>query len=279
LIKSFVKKVLPYKQVKSLRNGKIQFLQAATCYFTLLKSGSSFREKEIAPNIKLLLDISKKTQFLEYYFDYEGYIKKLAAEILKPGDIAIDVGGHVGYWSLLFSHFVGPTGSVHSFEPQPENNYRLRMHVHLNNIKHCTVNTLGVSNREGETSLSINLTNDGGHHIPTTQEDTGFGSIKLTTLDKYIIENNLKGIRLIKIDVEGHEPQALEGMHQVLSRPEFRPEYLILEISVNESERRKELVEKMAGYGFDALEMAPTGRRPFDLTRPIHQEILFHARP
>jgi predicted methyltransferase len=64
---------------------------------------------------------------------YEPAITRLFQETLQPGMVVIDIGAHVGYYTLLAAKLVGPTGKIYAFEPEPGNNEALNKNIELKN--------------------------------------------------------------------------------------------------------------------------------------------------
>ena len=66
---------------------------------------------------------------------YEEFKTEALLKCIKPGDVIYDVGGHVGYYSILSSVLAGPTGKVFVFEPRPMNVAFLKRHVKFNGVE------------------------------------------------------------------------------------------------------------------------------------------------
>src|SRR4029450_8092682 len=58
---------------------------------------------------------------------------------LAPGDVCLDIGAHIGYYTLLAARLVGPEGHVHAFEPAPASFRRLRANRQLNRLHNGTL--------------------------------------------------------------------------------------------------------------------------------------------
>jgi len=129
-------------------------------------------------------------------------------ENLKPGQVFVDVGAHVGYYSVLASDLVGENGLVFAFEPNAENNKLLVENLKDNN--NVNVLQLDLSNTEGDVPLFI--ANDaGGHSLVNKSSNQEIVHVARG-------DDVLGGIPdMIKIDVENAERQVLEGMANILS--------------------------------------------------------------
>jgi len=169
----------------------------------------------------LLLDAHDYFQGCMYFGIYQPEIALLLSDFLTEGDIFFDVGANIGYFTCIASALVGPTGEVHSFEPDPRSFDLLQQTVNANQDReHVFPNQVAVSDRLG--SLQFNMVDQIGwsNVLPNTQHAIQ-NTIKVPaiSLDDYVREKNIDParIKLIKIDVEGWEPYALQGMKNILS--------------------------------------------------------------
>jgi len=130
-----------------------------------------------------------------------------------------DVGAHIGFFTLLLSRFVGESGKVFAFEPDPANSKRLRENISLNTTANVRIVPQAVSGDEGTVHFQANR--ETMSHIVTVThgvETQGAGIIEVsaTTLDAFVEGNHNPPPQLIKIDVEGHEDAVLSGSLGVL---------------------------------------------------------------
>lgn len=141
---------------------------------------------------------------------------------LKPGMVAVDCGSHIGEYTLLFAALVGPTGSVHAFEPDARMAAYLRENVRLNGLSNVTVTTTALSDYDGEgrfilhedataSSLEDLASNDG----------IGVTTVKVMRLDSYAEAAGLERVDAVKINVEGAAETLIAGGRRFFSR--FRP--------------------------------------------------------
>jgi FkbM family methyltransferase len=165
---------------------------------------------------RMCIDWSRYRSFI--YGTWEPKVTEVVAEILRKGMTVIDVGAHVGYYSLYFAKCVGPTGRVFSFEPVPENLALLRKNVLLNQISwihaypeavySCTrdisFSAPGDSANSGEGSLAHE---HGGRQI----------LVHAVSLDSFCCSGDIRP-HLIKLDVEGAELEVLLGARSTIER-------------------------------------------------------------
>lgn len=134
---------------------------------------------------------------------------------LHEGDTFIDVGANVGYYTLIASRLVGPTGRVVAFEPDPTNCGLLRRSVEANGLKNVIVEQKALSNQPGTLKLYLEEDNKGGHKVFAFGGQRPFVEVEAVRLDDYL-KNDRRRIGLIKIDTEGAEGAILQGMHETL---------------------------------------------------------------
>jgi FkbM family methyltransferase len=126
-------------------------------------------------------------------------------QVLKTGDIVVDVGANIGLISLAAASLVGDTGRVVCIEPNPRTFRYLRKNVELNRFSHCTTFNCAVGEQSGTTLISNGRFDD----INRIVAEDGV-SVPLVTLDEILSEISGR-IRLLKIDVEGYELYVLKG--------------------------------------------------------------------
>lgn len=186
-------------------------------------------------------------------------------QLLRPGDTVIEVGGHIGYLSSWFAHLVGPDGKLLVFEPSDDNFAYLA--PNLAPMSWAEIDRHGISDFEGTAKFYIEkLTGQNNSLLKdydifdknaakagVTAERTEV-SIEVTTLDAVCRERGLAPA-FVKIDIEGAEYAALQGMAEVLRTQ--RP-IVFIEITKNIPECLKLFAD--AGYlAFDDALKPTTG--------------------
>ncbi len=182
---------------------------------------------------KMRLDLRK---YLDRSIYETGYFEKLTnlsvKKLLNEGDIVLDVGANIGYYSLLFSKLVGDSGKVICFEPTKCYLNELRYNLKLNRISNCIVEDFGLSSKLREIDISIGDSSATLHWTEEYMMPKATEKIKLKTLDSYILSNSRLGefphIDFIKVDIDGHEPDFLKGALKTIEK--YKP-IILLEIS------------------------------------------------
>jgi FkbM family methyltransferase len=145
---------------------------------------------------------------------YESHIFQYIQNNLNvAGTTIIDIGGNLGFHTLEFADMVGPDGEVFSFEPQKLIYYQLCGNVILNGFKNVTTynvalsdenTTLKMENLQYTSEKTINI---GNAHL-NAWTHSGYNLVEVKKLDDYTFH---KPVSIIKIDVQGHEPNVLDG--------------------------------------------------------------------
>ena len=155
---------------------------------------------------------------------WEPHIMAILERHLKPGDTYVDIGANVGVMAFTAAAAVGPAGRVLAFEPHPDNVRNFLAGVAVNGFDNVTLHGFALSDSQSVFSL-IGTSN--GYLMPGGQ--TVFQTVALPG-DPILAD--LPRLDFLKIDIEGHEPQALKGLDRTLRkhRPmvlgEFNPRCL-----------------------------------------------------
>lgn len=134
---------------------------------------------------------------------------------VREGDVVLDIGANVGYYTLIAARLVGIKGRIYAFEPDPVSFKILDQNVKLNGFKNVVLEPKAVSNEKGSIKLYLAESNKGDHRIYQTKENRPFVEIEAVTLDDYF--KNYKGrIDFVKIDTQGAEVVILRGMEKLI---------------------------------------------------------------
>ena len=160
---------------------------------------------------------------------------------------AIDAGANIGNHSLYFSQFFR---RVHAFEPNPRTFKVLSINAEL--ADNITCYDCALSDKSSEGFLEIDATHTGGAHIGSSGS-----SIALQTLDNILDPS--ERIFLYKIDVEGHEYEALTGSEQTIRRN--KPLILFEQLPIEIENGTSRTIELLKSYGYSNF--AVMGRYPY----------------
>ena len=160
----------------------------------------------------------------QIYFSgqYEHRTADLFKMLLRSGDVVIDGGANIGYYSLLSATLVGASGSVHSFEPIPDTFAALTANVALNDFANIHLNQLALSDHAGELQFEVPVDEQTHQQLGWAASQILMGRgpvlrVPAMTLDEYAASRGVARIRLVKLDLEGGEFEAIKGMQNLLS--------------------------------------------------------------
>ncbi len=140
---------------------------------------------------------------------------KVIRDLLKPGDVFIDVGANIGWFTLIASRAVGDDGRVIAFEPAPGSHAIMQDNIRRNACQNVTLEQKALSDTRGTLQLHLHKTNGGAHSTALSEERAESIDVDALPLDEYWKETGGE-IALVKIDTEGAEGFILEGMRSIL---------------------------------------------------------------
>jgi FkbM family methyltransferase len=158
--------------------------------------------------------------------EYETSELNFLESTLKKGDTFIDVGANIGVHTLVASKKVGETGKVISFEPFPKNNKLIQKNIELNNTTNVQLERFAICDNSKSIPLFYNEAEvNQGMASSYATEFSLTETVEAISLDEYLKLNPIEHVDLIKIDIEGGEYPALQGMTQALQK--LKPTLLI----------------------------------------------------
>ena len=222
-------------------------------------------------NLTFSLDPQQLTQakilhLLQTGQSYEPETTELAISLLEPGDTFIDIGAHVGWFSLLASRVVGESGRVFSFEPEANNFSRLIENIRINDCKNVQPIFMAVSGKDSFLDFYINMDNDGGHCFwncgldefnEKSRQNPVVTKTMTVSIDTFLGNWFSRPIKLMKIDTEGAELNVIHGACASLSMHKI--EHVIAEMHTNGLEvlggSEAEFRGTMKRYGYQSKDI------------------------
>lgn len=221
---------------------------------------------EIAANVngfKMFLNSSDRGEVKDILL--RGVYDKLETDIvrqsLRSGEIALDIGAHIGYFTLILARAVGDSGKVFAFEPEPKNFSMLKKNIETNKFKNVTLENIALSSSSGRHNLFLDKDNLGNmsfspDNIPKSSL-LGKVEVESQTLDFYV--KNIEGrIGFIKIDVQGAEGLVFSGGWETISKdkPAILMEFWPYGLKNNGTEALKLMLDlENLGYKFKVLDV------------------------
>jgi FkbM family methyltransferase len=137
--------------------------------------------------------------------------------VLRPGDVFVDIGANIGYFTLLAAARVGPGGRVIAVESTPSIFSALVRNVELNSFRNIRCVNAAASAAPGRVTayrcLDANL---GGSNITGDGIVQAEGEVDALPVDQILSDDERCRVRLMKIDVEGVEEDVCRGMARTI---------------------------------------------------------------
>jgi FkbM family methyltransferase len=136
------------------------------------------------------------------------------ADRIRAESTFIDVGAHVGYYTLLAARLVGSNGLVVAFEPEPKNFELLIANVGLNRLENVVCFSFAVSDLTAPAKLYLAGDNTGDHRLA---DDGNRPSIEVRTIKLDELDGLVPPVGFVKLDTQGGEEAAIRGMETLLA--------------------------------------------------------------
>jgi len=178
---------------------------------------------------------------LAYLLERTGDVGEFSAfsTLVRPGDIAFDIGANVGIYSVLLSRLCSSSGRVWAFEPVPDTFWRLRETLALNQCNNVNAVQTAVCEKSGTVQMNLfearfsewNTLGRPSMQTPERNCVTPKNSIDVpsVTLDEFCAVQGIERVNFLKVDVEGFELAVFQGAERLLS--ENRVDFICFEIS------------------------------------------------
>lgn len=147
---------------------------------------------------------------LKLYGEYSDYEVAVFERVLRPGDVAIDVGANIGVFTVPMAKMVGPEGKVYAFEPGRANFDLLGTNVAQNDLENVVLCNTAASDECGTISIKYD---EPTVHYPKVNR-AGDDTVERVTIDSLALPH----LKFVKIDVDGHELEVLHGMRDTITR-------------------------------------------------------------
>ena len=160
---------------------------------------------------------------------FTGYDDSIGKQINLSEGVFIDIGAHIGKYTIKVGRMLKNSGRVVSIELMPDNFEVLKRNIGLNHLINVTPINVGCFSRNEELPVSIvDLSSSTGTNSITNKVGSKSINLPVKRLDDLIEEQKLERVDLIKIDVEGAEVEVLKGAMKTIKK--FHPK-IIFEIN------------------------------------------------
>jgi FkbM family methyltransferase len=230
--------------------------------------------------LRVELDLSERQSRYIFFQAYERAEVSFLRSWLRPGDVALDVGAHVGFLSAVMAATVRPNGKVYALEPNPGSFRRLQR---LEESSRGAIRAFSVAASDRRGPIRFFADSRTPMYSTTVPRMAGAEARAIEVpgarLDQFIRENQLGRVALVKIDVEGAELSVLEGMRGVLDEGE-RPTILCEVTPGLWKPQRDDPADLRACYGYATFCLGRGGRLlDVGVGDPKTPNVVFVGRP
>lgn len=256
----FEKFLLAYSRQIPLSKGKYRLVERF--------GRGNARKRDFIRQAKLLYggytmecDLRKMLQRQFYFFGtyfLEERVLACWSDQAKNAEVVLDIGANAGIYSLAAAAS-NPAAVIHAFEPTPEISMHLEGTLVRNQLTdRVFLHRCAVARQEGTGHL--NFFSDGGgdnegmNYVTDEAQSTRSIAVPTICLDEFCAQQGLSKIDLVKIDVQGNEPEVLAGAEQLIRTKALRT--IFVELNWNHDEPEKSAASKTvstlseAGYHF-----------------------------
>jgi FkbM family methyltransferase len=218
--------------------------------------------KKLANNFYMRVNPTEHIQQqLFWYGYYEKELGDLIRKTLKAGDVFIDIGANIGYFSLLAAKHQ-PTAKIFSFEPVSSLFKQFEENISINGFKNIIAVNAAVGERNDEREIYIS--GDDNKGMSSFEKPENYSgkteTVKVVEFDDWVNKSGFYKIDLIKIDVEGSELFALKGMSETFKN--FKP-LIIIEINPQTFRHFNftgtDILNYLNGFGFSSFLISKAG--------------------
>ncbi|HEX8707274.1 MAG TPA: FkbM family methyltransferase [Pyrinomonadaceae bacterium] len=197
---------------------------------------------------------------------YEPHVTAFLKPRLREGMTFIDVGANIGYFTLLAAAQVGPSGRTIAIECNPKNCELLYMSLHRNGFDQVLVYPFAVSDAQKLMGFSWGFSNGFVDELAGDDEEAVI--VPAVTLDSLL--RHEPRVDIIKMDIEGSEAKAWQGMRQVIQkhRPMVLMEFFPALLEKISGVKAGEFLDEIFASGYTAAVIQPAPHEPLEAASP-----------
>jgi FkbM family methyltransferase len=188
--------------------------------------------------------------------------------LLGPGEVFLDLGANIGYYTILASFACGPQGAVYAFEPDPANFDLLERNVALNGLRNTVTVNAAVGATTGSVTLFHSEDNRGDHRTYDTGDRTSSVLVRKVALDDWFAGRSSR-VDFVKMDTQGSEVEIIDGMRGLIeaNRRHLR---MVVEFwpfgLAGSGKSAAALVERLRRFGFSVQKVDESAPHPVPTT-------------
>lgn len=184
---------------------------------------------------------------------------KIVRQEVKEGMTTLDIGANIGYVTLIMAELTGSSGRVYAIEPEPRNFSILTKNIEANGYASFVFpHQAGISNVSGASKLHMSYASN-LHSMSATKHTKASIDITVLTLGDFMKDKGHPDF--IKMDIEGHEVEALEGMYNTL-RNAGSPVKILMEVHpmyYSETHSLENQLRRLMDIGFNTKYVVSAG--------------------
>jgi FkbM family methyltransferase len=189
----------------------------------------------------------------------------------REGDTVIDVGAHVGTFTVRAAELVGDKGLVIAIEPEPKNLHFLSHNIERHNLRNVKVISKAVLDKVGKTRLYLS---ESSRCHSLLYSSNNYVEVETDCLDNIIVQLGLERVDFVKIDIEGAELEALKGATRILTFPGIKLSIAAYHSLPDGQPQLSSIVSYLASRGFQIQIYKREGSPYVYATKPDHLAIL-----
>ena len=147
--------------------------------------------------------------------------------VILPGMKMLDIGANIGYYVIMESRLIGPSGKIIAYEPSADNCALLKKNLELNNLSgKVELNEAAVSDKSGTARFYVSEKSNLHTLNPAAAAKHKDSHVEVKTTDIYEIIGRNKDIGFIRMDIEGHEVEVLKRLGRAAADFKVYPKVL-----------------------------------------------------
>jgi FkbM family methyltransferase len=244
----FIQYLHLFKEGKSIKDKTIIFLYFLLAPYRILQKASGFKvHRQYVKAISLenadgLFNCGRS--FISSRIACEFYEKDLHKYLNLKEGVFVDVGAHIGKYTVALGNKIGKSGIIISIEPETENFNLLKKNVALNKLTNVHLQNVACAGQEGEATLYVHKDRPTLHSFYLNRGPSQI-KVKTVKLDTIIQDLKINRVDLLKIDVEGAEIDVIKGSSDTLKKHHPR-----IVFEVFDSENLKKIEEVLCNFDY-----------------------------
>lgn len=233
--------------------------------------------------VNMELDPAIFSHLAIYYGLYEEPLVNFLKRHLRQGDIVLDPGANIGYISAVCLGLVAPTGHVHSFEPSPTANARIRACNNMAEQGNWSLWDAALTDHEGQEVFNdtprVMRSGYAALASVATPKDSMPHRVSVTSIDAFCAQHNIGHVRFLKLDIEGSELPALQGASDMIANGAI--DIIMVETNKTEGVHRKRteaIGSLLHQAGYSSYHVRTNGSiRPLDVLKdmPYREDVIW----